>query len=293
MTVNYNLVHNDGQLSITVVVDGEMYVADKNSHGNIKDIVEAAIGGDPDVVDLFDIGRGINRKFENLSERVAVKGNTIYLDGDPAPEAISDAIMDNYEAGTDFEPLVNFLEKLANNPNQDSVEQLYGWITATGGLTITYDGNIVGYKGVQTTSEGYRSINAGRAIVNGEEVTGTIPNDIDDTIEMPRSEVTFNPSVGCSVGLHVGTWEYASRWGDGTTLEVEVNPRDVVSVPHDSGAQKMRVCRYTVTDVLDAPHNTPVKGFVVADYDEDVDFWGEADDDGFTISGSTGSYFWT
>ena len=44
----------------------------------------------------------------------------------------------------------------------------------------------------------------------------------------------------------------------GTVLEVYVNPRDVVSVPHDYSAQKIRVCRYVVGEPVDKPYDEPV-----------------------------------
>jgi hypothetical protein len=50
---------------------------------------------------------------------------------------------------------------------------------------------------------------------------------------------------GCSVGLHVGTYDYASNFTL-NVLEVHVNPRDVVSVPTDSNWAKVRCCRYVV-----------------------------------------------
>lgn len=65
-----------------------------------------------------------------------------------------------------------------------------------------------------------------------------------------------NPSQDC-VGLHVGTWQYASTFSE-RTLEVEVHPRDVVSVPNYD-KNKMRVCRYKVVKELTKRYETPVK----------------------------------
>lgn len=277
MSLNYNLVRNGNNLSITVFVDGEMYVADRRSHGNIKDIVGAAIDGDEArLVNLLDVRKGLADKFERLTERVTVK-DKVYLDGDPAPEVLSNEIMRHYEAGWDFTPLVNFLERLANNPNPDSVEQLYAWIESTGGITIDEDGYLIAYKGVSHENGQYLSIHSGQAIVDGEVVKGRIPNAIGSVIEMPRSEVQFDPSVGCSRGLHAGVWSYASGFGNGAVLEVRIDPRDVVSVPHDSSAQKVRVCRYEVLDTIDVPHSTPLRGRFV----EDEFGWGELDDEFF------------
>jgi hypothetical protein len=47
---------------------------------------------------------------------------------------------------------------------------------------------------------------------------------------------------------HVGSLEYASTFGgsDSIHLIVEVDPKDVVAVPHDCNFQKLRTCRYKV-----------------------------------------------
>lgn len=276
--INYYLVANGDRVSITVLKDGKMHVADSDSHANINEIIEAALHGDENIVDLFDVRRGIERRFERLgaSGRVTISGDDIYLDGDPAPPAISKAILDHYNAGTDFSALVNFLEKLANNPSASSIEQLYPWLDATGGFTISEDGDLIAYKGVAVRDGSYVSVNQGRAIVNGVEVQGAIPNGIGDTIEMPRSEVMDDSSVGCAQGLHAGTYEYAKGWAQGALLEVLIDPRDVVSVPADCGAQKLRTCRYTVLDIIDAPHTTPLRGFARPEFDPYG--WGDDED---------------
>lgn len=243
---------------VTVVVDGIPYSA-ADSHPNYKEICRLALEDDESVKDLFDVSVAIAKKFTPLSERVSVHSGRVYLDNEEAPSALNDQILEFYNEGFDFMPLVNFYEKLAQNPNKDSVEQLYEWLDAHK-FTITPEGDILGYKGVQKNDDGtYESVHHGRAIVNGQEYNGAIPNNIGDVVTMPRSDVQFNPGVGCSTGLHVGTWNYASGWSRGAVLEVAVNPRDVVSVPTDCGAQKLRTCRYVVTGVTEQDFGTPLK----------------------------------
>lgn len=270
-TISYTIVGTTDGVVLSVFDGDNAHVATERTHPNIKRLIELAQAGDPEVVRLLDPTTDIVEKFEKLSRKVSIGGDTIFLNGDPAPKAISDAILRHHRAGSDFTALVNFLERLGQNPNQDSVEQLYAWLDASDGFTITHDGFIVGYKGVESVGDGtFLSISSGRAIVDGEVKSGRIPQHLDAEVEMPRSEVQFNPGVGCSVGLHVGTWEYASSFGRGTVLEVLVDPADVVSVPHDCAAQKMRTCRYVVSDVLDAPHAEPVLGEA---YDDELDSW--------------------
>lgn len=260
---------------VTVLVDGELKTCD-SSQPNFRAIVEAAQNGDPDVGSLFDQREFKARVFTKLSERVTVDGDTVYLDSEPLHGLLAEHIFRGVEYGVyDITPLLNFLEKSATNPNAESVEQLYNWLDANEGFTLTNDGMIVGYKGVAKNADGSLvSVHSGKAIVDGAEITGQIPNYIGAVVEMPRSAVQFDPSRGCSTGLHVGTYDYATGWAQGALLEVIVNPRDVVSVPTECSAQKMRCSRYEVVGTIDHKYDAPVKGF-----NGDFDVWGDGEGD--------------
>jgi len=282
LPLSMQIVNMDNLTVITVVVDGEPYCA-SNEHPNFSEIVDRASKGDASVVDLFDVSNTIAKKFEYLSDRVSVSDGVVYFDGEPINSVLNTQIVEFMKNGMDFMPLVNFYEKLEQNPNEDSRNQLYAWLDAHK-FTITPEGDLLGYKGVALDANGdYVSVNHGRAIVNGQEVRGAIPNKIGDVVTMPRSEVQFDPSVGCSTGLHVGTWNYAKDWAKGAVLEVAVNPRDVVSVPHDCSAQKLRTCRYVVTGVATGDYGTPLRAASNTwdddsydDYDEDE--WADGED---------------
>jgi hypothetical protein len=155
------------------------------------------------------------------------------------------------------------MEKIYQNPNKHSRENLYDWLNAHD-FTINSEGNLLGYKGVR---KDFGSISQGPGIVDGQPMNGSLPNKPGSILEMARSAVQHDPSVGCSSGLHVGTWDYASGFGP-IVLQVEVNPRDVVSVPTDCGWAKMRVSRYRVVDVLSGPMTSLV-------VDNEYDAWNE------------------
>jgi len=130
-------------------------------------------------------------------------------------------------------------------------------------VQLRHHGDFVAYKGVRQNGDRedlFRSISHGSAIVNGERHTGTIPTSPGVVVEMPRSEVNHNPSVGCSTGLHAGSWAYAYNFGSRTTLRVKINPRDVVSVPTDCGEAKMRVCRYRVLGPVESENGQEPEG---------------------------------
>jgi hypothetical protein len=232
-----------------------------DQHPNYARIIDALQDGAPasELEELFDVSVAVARTFDQLTERVAVGNGRVYFDGDELHEAITDHIVRALEDLDDDKAvsLARFLEKLASNPSKRSREQLYEWLQ-TAEFTIGPDGDLVAYKGV---TEDLLSINSGKAIVDGElHENGRVPNELGSVIEFPRSEVVDDAAVGCARGLHVGTWDYAEGFARGAVLKVAVNPRDVVSVPSDCSAQKVRVCRYQVIDVIERPVTVPVEG---------------------------------
>jgi hypothetical protein len=201
-------------------------------------------------------------------------GDVVTRDGQSLPQRISALLMGYARNGSDaLSALVRFVKRLDENPSKRSVDSLYDWVEANG-LSLNADGHIVAYKGVTNDS---KSIHSGTAFVNGTKHVGQIPNAIGDVITMPRNQVQDDPSIGCHTGLHVGSHGYASSFGS-RLLTVTVDPADVVSVPTDCGAAKMRVCRYTVRAINEAKGRY-ANFDVVADYgdynydpDDEYDF---------------------
>jgi hypothetical protein len=259
---------------VSVFIEGERPLNTSNTHWAFDKIVrdaerleaktqaaDAGNGEQPTVQEaadlkaLFSPEAEVNRRFATLGERVKVKAGVIYIDGDPVDNALADQILRFMEEGHPFEPLVKFYEKLLQNNDPDrpeasenSRQQLYRFLAANN-FAITTEGDIVMYKGVsvQTDEDGveqFFSIRSGDAIVNGTpHESGPVPQPLGGVVELPRSEVTFDPNITCSRGLHVGSEGYMKMYG--TVIEVLVNPRDVVSVPTDYNNTKMRVCRYS------------------------------------------------
>jgi hypothetical protein len=262
--LHYTLVKNEeGERNLTVFFPGEGVKPAHESHPNFEAILEGVFNDDPTVIDLFDVALTAGTKFENLSERVTVANGRVYFDGVEMNTVLTNQIVTFIREGEDFGPLVNFYEKIEMNPNEHSREHLYKFIQVnedneTGAFTITDDGNFIAYKGVSDDGNGgYVSGSSGKATVDGEVIVGQIPNAVGSVVEMPRDEVRFDPNNHCSTGLHVGTFPYASTFANGAMLKVLINPRDVVSVPNDS-AEKMRVCRYKVVEIIEAPETAVV-----------------------------------
>jgi hypothetical protein len=252
----YHLVRGEKVDNIVVFNPSQeppIFEADSN-HPHWQAIMTGLKNNDTSIFELFDVQGGMVKRLKVLSDRVEYDGRNILFDGDVINSALADQILRFIQQGVgDYAPLVRFWEKLASNPNEHSRDQLYRWLK-THDFTITDNGDIVGYKGVipvlEDRLERFESVHAGKAHVDGKEISGRIPNNPGSIVTMPRSEVMHNPRIGCHTGLHVGTWAYAQNFGHGAVLEVHVNPRDIVSIPTDCSDAKMRCCKYKVVQKL-------------------------------------------
>lgn len=257
--LTYTLVASEEGSSLTVFRKGDSNPHPVSStHRKWDEILAAVLADDVKALDLIHIAATAARKM--LSERVSYAWGALYFDGDEIDNALSNHIIRLVEEESpDWNAFVHLMEKIYQNPSQNSREQLYKFLNANN-FSITPDGDIIGYKGVYGTKDGYESSTAGPAIINGEpHKSGRVPQKDGDVVEMPRSGVDDNRNAACSRGLHVSTYQYAKGFGD-RTLEVHVNPRDVVSVPADGGDKKVRVCRYRVIGAATQPHSAPVVG---------------------------------
>jgi hypothetical protein len=220
-------------------------------------------------------------------DRVVVTDNQVTFKGEVIHNYLTGTILRYQREDRDTTNLIRFMERLAENPSRHSRDQLFKWTEAQN-LVIDEDGYIVAYKGVnsqtQTGDDGEDltvlvSVNAGGAIVDGVWVDGHVPNQPGSVIEMDRSQVQDDPSVACSTGLHVGSYQYARRFAS-VLLEVRVDPKDVVSVPNDSSGQKMRCCRYEVIGVHEEEEDTIADTFEpTSNFDSDAALSGLEDAD--------------
>lgn len=272
MSIQFNITRL-GDDSVVTIFDPSLNgpLVGHSTHPGFQPVVDGLLDGSltiEEAIRLLDVEKAAAEKFDRLSDRVSVANGKVYLDGDEVHSSLSDQIIRFLEDGqSDWQPLVRFFEKVQANPSAHSREQLYEWLSRRD-FTIDVNGDLVGYKGVQPSANGgYESISRGPAIVDGQAVNGHVPNNVGSVVEIARSQVAFDPAVGCSTGLHVGDWDYASRFSQGAVLEVRVNPRDVVSVPTDCNAAKVRVCRYYVAAVTEVARTEAV-----------VDAYGDWDD---------------
>jgi len=203
---------------------------------------------------------------------MTITDGEVFYRGNSVHNVVVDKILAFMSKGHNYQPLVNFLERLLQNPSKNSVDQLYAFLE-NGNMPLTPEGHFLGYKGV---GEDYwsKTGNCSTVVLQGEvDSQGRILNKIGAKVEVQRNSVCDNPDVGCAEGVHVGSFEYARGWSGsgGRLLLVKVDPAQVVSVPHCCSHQKLRCCFYEVVDeITDAPK--PIEEEIVTQYtQEDID----------------------
>lgn len=290
--------------TLMLAVNGVPHVLDSN-HPRFDEIAslagekvkrEGLPAREQELLELINFAQTALDTMRSLSERVSVQGGTVFFDGDPIDGVLAEHILKMIKSGDDtWQAPVAFLENLNQNPAKHVRKRLFEWISDRG-LTLTREGNVIGYKAVQNQGTNL-SVTSGKNVVfvDGVEHTGHIPNPIGSTVTMARSAVNNDRDAGCEQGLHVGTFSYASHFSyfGPLVLTVEFNPRDVVAIPRDEGFAKIRTCRYKVLKVSES---TAYQGTTWQDADDDDESYacedcsGEGmDDDGLNCEQCNGA----
>jgi translation initiation factor 1 (eIF-1/SUI1) len=165
---------------------------------------------------------------------IAVFENTITFKGQPVNNAVTDRIFEFIREQLPFEPLVNFLNNLMENPSERSRNQLYTYMEKYK-LPVTPEGDFLAVKAVEKDTF-------------LDKYTRTIRNKVGDNPKMDRKDCVEDENIGCGASFHCGNYNYVSTYGqsDDEAVLVQVNPKDVVSCPKDCSYQKLRVCEYKV-----------------------------------------------
>jgi hypothetical protein len=199
----------------------------------------------------YDVVSQIN---EYCDGYVSAKGGKMQWDGITMPDMFTGTIMDMIQQGYPFEPMLNFLDNMSQNPSDHAIVELFEFMENKN-MPITPDGHFLAYKAVKGN---YKDI-----------YSSTFDNSVGSVCSVPRNQVDSNRNNGCGKGLHVGAFDYAKSYGgidlddneggDGNKLMIcKVNPRDVVSVPSDHRFQKLRCCRYEVVSEFEDLFKTVV-----------------------------------
>jgi hypothetical protein len=247
--------------NVTISRNGQTHIIGRQ-YAEFQNVVEALKAQDYDkAFDLADKATALTKQSNGEFE---VKNGVVFRNGFPIHNVVTERIVQFQEQGLPFEPLVKFLENLLQNPSARSVNELYKFLEHKF-MPITEDGCFLAYKAVQND---YLSITSGttqvRVSSDGGQtwttVTGKVPNNVGNILEVDRNQVDDNAERTCSFGLHAGALEYANTFGgsDSKKVIVKINPRDAVSVPIDHDAQKLRAARYEVISDLTSAISKPL-----------------------------------
>ena len=147
----------------------------------------------------------------------------------------SEANLLGIDPSRNLRSLALFLNNLMENPNADSVIQLFRFVENTR-MPITDDGHLLAYKII---THDYK-----------DKFTRTFDYSIGALASEPRSIVDSDPSHTCARGLHFCSWNYATGFFNNPATDrmvvVKVNPKDVVSIPTDHLNEKGRCCKYKI-----------------------------------------------
>lgn len=187
-------------------------------------------------------------KFETITEN-GVTSNRVTYKKNALPDVLGDYLVKLYTEGCKkFEHYFKFIDNILNNHSERARNELYTFL-ASRHLPITDNGTFIAYKGLKSDMYSVNG-NTNTRVLSGEvNARGQILNLPGSEIRVVTEDVDDNCHNYCSCGLHVGTWEYASDFGQ-VVVAVEVNPADVVSVPVDCNCEKCRVSAYKVLQIV-------------------------------------------
>lgn len=247
--------------NITISNNGRTHIVGRQ-YSQFQSVMDALKAGDFEkAFDLADRATALTKQSNGAFE---VKDGVVFRNGLPIHNVVTERIIQFQEQGLPFDPLVKFLENLLQNPSARSVTELYTFLENKF-MPITEDGCFLAYKAVQNN---YLSITSGstevRVSTDGGQtwttVTGNVPNNVGNILEVDRNQVDDDAQRTCSFGLHAGALEYANTFGGSNSRQVivKINPKDAVSVPADHDAQKLRASRYEVIADLETAISNPL-----------------------------------
>jgi hypothetical protein len=220
----------DGNLTLVLNNKSYQVLPDHINYKMILDILPTA--SSEELLKVVDIEKAVTTFSDGLVE---IKNGQVTYEGEVVHGSISKRILEFMSKGLPFQPLVNFLNNLMENPSMQSQKELYDFLEHEH-LPITEDGHFLAYKAVRGDYK--------------DKYRGVFDNSVGQVVKMQRAKVDDDRARGCSDGLHAGALNYVAGYGSVESGDriviVKINPSDVVSVPSDCNCEKLRTCRYEV-----------------------------------------------
>jgi len=263
----------DGNLTLVLNNKSYQVLPDHINYRMILDILPTA--SSEELLKVVDIEKAVATFSDGLVE---IKNGQVTYEGEVVHGSISKRILEFMSKGLPFQPLVNFLNNLMENPSMQSQKELYDFLEHEH-LPITEDGHFLAYKAVRSDYK--------------DKYRGTFDNSVGQVVKMQRAKVDDDRARGCSDGLHAGALNYVAGYGSVESGDriviVKINPRDVVSVPSDCNCEKLRTCRYEVVGEYQGELLKPLyssdfsydehEDYEDDDYNVDDSYWDQFDED--------------
>lgn len=158
----------------------------------------------------------------------------LYFKDIKIPSSLTNKLIQLAENGDEgLSAWFNFVTKLAETSHEDTYNRLHEFLKHNN-ITINAQGNVLAWKVV--TSD-YKDC-----------YTRTLDNSVGNIVSMPRVAVEHNVDKTCSTGLHACSFSYVQHFGgsDSILVLVEIDIRNIISVPTDYNGAKVRCCEYKV-----------------------------------------------
>jgi hypothetical protein len=215
-----------------LIINDKIYAyGDKTFPNGLKIVngsIEATIAGaKKEKVDLKtrDIKVGV----------ISIINGIMYIKDERAEPFMYHALINALRRGQKEWGVLNFLNKIEEVDKDFLYNELFKFMNKNE-LGINDEGNIIAYKKIRNNWFDIHS--------------NTVRYKIGDTPEMPKRKVDSDRNNVCSTGLHFCSLDYLSQFGsnDGKdrVVEVEIDPRDVVSIPTDYNNAKGRAAKMHV-----------------------------------------------
>lgn len=236
--------------TLTVIVDnGAQILTAQSDHPKWNEILDAYKKRDNEsILSLISIKTVIEQYSVGA---LSVNSAGVTYNGRLIHSVDTERVMSFLREGLPYQPIANYMARKMLNPSSRAINELYAFLEHKF-MPITPEGMIIAYKGVMDnyySMTGSKNTVVLQGVVNDQ---GQILNRIGDVIEIERSSCDDDFRNGCSFGLHAGSLAYATGWADRVIL-VEIDPKDVVSVPSDCSCQKLRCCKYKVIGEYTGP----------------------------------------
>jgi hypothetical protein len=258
--MNTNIATQITKNSLTVVVNNSEVFTVQSGQSNWNACMAALKENDYNkLVEVIQIKNAVNSFSKG---NIVVDAGRVLYKSKELHGVDVDRVLGFIAEGLPSQPMLNFLEKKQLNPSLKSIRELYTFLEHKN-LPISPSGNFLAYKGLRSD---YYSITAGKlTLIKGKvNEEGRIYNAVGEEIECLRNEVDDETNNHCSVGLHVGSLEYATSFaGSGGKV-----------VPNDCNCQKLRTCAYKVV----GEYTGPLPSTYTDEYSNDEDSSWESDD---------------